>query len=75
MTQHFDNVQAMGWSGDPDMVTYGTLQEMGHLLKEYEPAYFPGDGPNIRWTVVGDITFTDNYGHTFKQGDSILWEK
>ena len=73
MTKKFENVETCGWSADPDVVTYGTLAEMGYLTKEYEYSY---DGLYaILWTVVGDIEFTNVYGQTFKKGDTDLWEK
>lgn len=76
MTKKFENVLACGWSSDPNEITYGSLVEMGYLTKErqFNRADPYGSG-NILWTVVGDIEFTDEYGHTFKQGDEILWEK
>lgn len=70
MTQVFNYVICQGWSSDPEKTTYGTLQEAGYLTKEYK---YHRQG--ILWTVVGDIQFTNNFGQTFKKGDTDFWEK
>lgn len=72
MTKKFNCVLAMGWSSDPEKITYGTLEEAGYLTKQKE--YHHVDDYTITWTVVGDIEFTNNYGHTFKKGDQDIWE-
>ena len=58
------------WPG----LCYGDLQRMGYLSKMYRRG-MAEDCHDIVWRVIGDIEFTDTHGHTWKQGDEIVWEK
>lgn len=60
--------------GSINGLSFGTLREMGLLEMRYESTGIP-DNPDLVWTVVGPITFTDSQGNNWKQGDEIVWEK
>lgn len=60
--------------GSIDGLSFGTLRQMGLLEMRYEYAGFP-DCYDLIWTVVGPVQFTDTQGNTWKQGDTIVWEK
>ena len=58
-----------------DAICFGTLETQGWLKKRYVPGCWDHDPSGIEWEVIGDIVFSDEYGHRYKQGDVISWEK
>jgi hypothetical protein len=74
----FENVECSGWCSDPNVVTFGTLEDMGLLRKEWVPINTGSgeyEGHDTIWYVIGDVEFTTTYGDTYKKGDVITWYK
>lgn len=60
-----------------EQICYGDLQRCGFLRKEYTPAPLGADPMDvgIKWTVIENIKFTDEFGETLSKGTVKIWEK
>ena len=75
-------VAAMGGCSDPDVITMGTLVDLGYMTKEYVSTGIV-DCHEIHWTLHKDAPFTVSLGGAFdgiemrsiKPGETDVWEK